>query len=125
MLSRKDIPSRQVEWLLDHGIIPVSIDYRLCPEASILDGPINDVSHALAWARKGLPNIKPKHANVKFDGDRVGVVGWSSGGMLALSLGWTAKSRHVQPPQAVTVFYCPTDYEDQCECIPSVVSIPN
>lgn len=115
MLSRKDVQPRHVTWLLDHGILPVSIDYRLCPEASILDGPMNDVCDAFAWARKSLPHIRSKHANVQFDGERVGVIGWSSGGMLALSIGWTAKSRNVKPPQAVVAFYSPTDYEDQCK----------
>jgi acetyl esterase/lipase len=113
MLSRKDVPTRQVAWLLDHGIIPVSVDYRLCPEVSIRDGPMTDVADAFVWARRCLPCLKLRHSNMQFDGDRVGIVGWSSGGMLALSIGWTAQSRNVKPPEAVATFYCPIDYEDQ------------
>ncbi|OJJ46787.1 hypothetical protein ASPZODRAFT_117623 [Penicilliopsis zonata CBS 506.65] len=113
MLSRRDVPSRQVSWLLDHGILPISIDYRLCPEVSILDGPIEDVGEAFVWARRQLPRITPRHGNIQFDGGKVGVVGWSSGAMLALSTGWTAPSHGVKAPEAAVAFYCPVDYQDE------------
>ncbi|KAL2015753.1 hypothetical protein VTK56DRAFT_4881 [Thermocarpiscus australiensis] len=47
------------------------------------------------------------------DGTRVVVVGWSSGGQLAMSLAWTAPQRGLRPPSAAVVFYAPTDYEDE------------
>lgn len=41
------------------------------------------------------------------------VVGLSSGGQLAMSLGWTAPQRGLRPPEAILAFYCPTDYDDE------------
>ena len=40
------------------------------------------------------------------------VVGWSSGGHLAMTLGWTVPSLGIRAPDAVLAFYSPTDYED-------------
>ena len=47
MLSRKDVRSKQTQLLLENGRLPVSIDYRLCPEVNINDGPMTDVCDAL------------------------------------------------------------------------------
>lgn len=98
--------------LLEAGFLPVSIDYRLCPETSLLEGPMQDVLDALCWAREKLPNIALSRPDIRPDGERVVAVGWSSGGHLAMTLAWTAKARGVVPPQAVLAFYCPCDYED-------------
>ncbi|KAI1390570.1 uncharacterized protein F4822DRAFT_436419 [Hypoxylon trugodes] len=114
MLSRKDIRPKQTQILLDAGFVPVSVDYRLCPETNLLEGPITDVKDALSWARNTLPSLSRKRPDVHIDGSRVVAVGWSTGGTLALSLGWTAPSAGLQPPQAILAFYCPTDYEDEC-----------
>ncbi|KGO74376.1 Acyl transferase/acyl hydrolase/lysophospholipase [Penicillium italicum] len=112
MMSRKDIPSKQILWLLEHGILPISIDYRLCPEQSILDGALSDVRTAFVWARKELQCLNLRHHNIQIDAERIGIVGWSSGGNLALTLGWTPKSIGVRPPDAILAFYSPCDYED-------------
>ncbi|KAI1407386.1 hypothetical protein F5Y13DRAFT_131466 [Hypoxylon sp. FL1857] len=114
MLSRKDIRPKQTQILLDAGFLPVSVDYRLCPEVNLLEGPITDVRDALNWARNTLPSISRKRSDVRIDGSRVVAVGWSTGGTLALSLGYTAPSAGLQPPEAILAFYCPTDYEDEC-----------
>ncbi|KAF1964890.1 hypothetical protein BU23DRAFT_604520 [Bimuria novae-zelandiae CBS 107.79] len=114
MLSRKDVRPKQTQILLDNGFLPVSVDYRLCPETTLLEGPMTDVRDALDWARKTLPHLYRKRSDVRIDGDRVVAVGWSTGGTLALSLGWTAPSAGLQAPEAILVFYCPTDYEDSC-----------
>ncbi|OTA83717.1 hypothetical protein M434DRAFT_400622 [Hypoxylon sp. CO27-5] len=114
MLSRKDIRPKQTQILIDAGFLPVSIDYRLCPEINLLEGPMTDVRDALSWARNTLPSINRKRSDVHIDGSRVVAVGWSTGGTLALSLGFTAPSAGLQPPQAILAFYCPTDYEDEC-----------
>lgn len=112
MLSRKDIRPAQTQILLEAGFLPVSIDYRLCPETSLLEGPMRDVLDALCWSREKLPHIALSRRDIRPDGDRVVAVGWSSGGHLAMTLAWTSKARGVVPPQAVLAFYCPCDYED-------------
>ncbi|KAI2464232.1 hypothetical protein F4781DRAFT_436610 [Annulohypoxylon bovei var. microspora] len=114
MLSRKDVRPKQTQVLLDAGFLPISVDYRLCPETTLLEGPITDVRDALGWVRNTLPSLARKRPDVRITGDRVVAVGWSTGGTLALSLGWTALSAGLQPPQAILAFYCPTDYEDAC-----------
>lgn len=114
MLSRKDVRPKQTQLLLDAGFIPVSVDYRLCPETTLLEGPMTDVRDALGWARNTLPFLSRKRPDVRINGATVVAVGWSTGGHLALSLGWTAPSAGLEPPQAILAFYCPTDYEDEC-----------
>jgi acetyl esterase/lipase len=112
MLSRKDIRPEQTNMLLRSGFLPVSIDYRLCPETNIREGPMIDVVDALAWARNVLPELRLARQDVLVDGEKVVTVGWSTGGTLAMSLGWTSIPLGVRPPDAILVFYCPTDYED-------------
>jgi acetyl esterase/lipase len=117
MLSRKDVRPKQVQHLLRHGILPVCVDYRLCPETNIVDGPIHDVLDAFVWARTRLPSLRLRASSkLQIDGDRVAVVGWSTGGTLALSLSWTTVMlQGIRPPDAILSFYCPTDYEDPCK----------
>lgn len=112
MLSRKDIRPAQTQTLLDAGFLPVSIDYRLCPEVTLQDGPMRDVCDALTWCRTILPTLQLRRPDIKVDGSRVVAVGWSTGGHLALTLGFTAPLVGTQPPNATLAFYCPCDYED-------------
>lgn len=118
LFSRKDIRPCQTRLLLNAGFLPVSLDHRLCPEVTLAAGPMADVCDALYWARHTLPAIDLGDASIQVDGERVVVVGWSSGGQLAMSLGWTAPSRNLRPPTAILAFYSPTDYEDECESSP-------
>ncbi|KAI0180672.1 hypothetical protein GGR52DRAFT_583146 [Hypoxylon sp. FL1284] len=111
MLSRKDVRPDQTKLLLEKGFLPVSIDYRLCPEVTLQDGPMQDVADALKWARTVLPKIRLRRSDVRPDGSKVVSIGWSTGGFLALSLGWTAP-RGIKAPDATLVLYCPSDYED-------------
>ncbi len=113
MLSRKDVRPRQTQLLLDNGVLPVAVDYRLCPETTILEGPLIDVSDAYAWARNMLPSLKLTRTSVKLDPNRTVVIGWSTGGTLAMSLAWTSIPRGLPAPEAILVFYCPMDYEDE------------
>ncbi|KAL4961544.1 uncharacterized protein BDV14DRAFT_203730 [Aspergillus stella-maris] len=113
MLSRKDIRTKQIQHLIRNGILPVSVDYRLCPEVNIVDGPMRDVKDAYIWARKQLSSLKLYSSPyLQIDDSRVAVIGWSTGGTLALTLGWTPQD--VKSPDAILSFYCPTDYEDPC-----------
>ncbi|KAI1115963.1 BcPKS19, polyketide synthase [Nemania sp. NC0429] len=114
IFSRKDIRPAQTRHLLEAGFLPVSLDHRLCPEVSLAEGPMVDVCDALDWARHTLPHMqRPGRPGLQIDGERVVVVGWSSGGQLAMSLAWTAPQRGLRPPEAILAFYCPTNYEDE------------
>ena len=116
MLTRRDVNVKQVELLIADGFLPVSCDYRLCPELNILDGPMNDVCDALCWARFQLPSLAPGIAlGLQADGDKVVAVGWATGGHLAMTLGFTAPKKGLSAPEAILAFHCPTDYEDDCK----------
>ncbi|CZT49204.1 related to polyketide synthase [Rhynchosporium secalis] len=112
MLSRKDVRAEQTQMLLERGFLPISVDYRLCPETTLLEGPMTDVVDALTWIRTVLPNVPLARRDVRVDGERVVSVGWSTGGHLAMTLAWTSISRGIRAPEAILAFYCPTDYED-------------
>lgn len=108
--SRKDIRTFQTQHLLANGFLPVSIDYRLCPEINLIDGAMADVCDAYKWAQTSLPQIA-LHQGIVVDQNKVVVVGWSTGGQLAMSLGWTTKMAGLQPPTAVLSFYAPVEFE--------------
>ena len=116
MLSRRDVRPEQTAMLLRSGFLPVSVDYRLCPETSLLAGPMTDVADALTWARTVLPRARLARADVVVDPERVVAVGWSTGGHLAMTLAWTTP----RPPTAILALYCPTDYEDSFWTKPNV-----
>ncbi|KAH4054584.1 hypothetical protein HBH49_064690 [Parastagonospora nodorum] len=120
MLSKDDIRPAQTQLLLEHGFLPISVDYRLCPEVTLTEGPMADVADALNWVQKVLPNIRLRRGDIEVDGSRVISVGWSTGGTLALSLGWTSIDRGINPPKAILVFYCPLDYEDDFWLQPNI-----
>ncbi|KIA75609.1 polyketide synthase [Aspergillus ustus] len=112
MLSRKDIRPQQTQMLLERGFIPISVDYRLCPETTLPDGPMHDVCTALSWIQTVLPTLPLQRPDIRIDPDHVVAVGWSTGGHLALTLGFMAPQRGIRPPDAILAFYCPLDYED-------------
>ncbi|PYH99806.1 ketoacyl-synt-domain-containing protein [Aspergillus ellipticus CBS 707.79] len=109
-LSRKAVRPAQTSFLLTKGILPISIDYRLCPQLNIIDGPIADVKDAYAWAQRDLPRIL-KGKGVEVDPTRMVVVGWSTGGHLAMTTSWTTPEAGLTPPLAILSFYCPTNYD--------------
>ena len=108
-LSRKAIRPAQTRHLLTNGFLPVSIDYRLCPEVNLIDGPIADVLDAYRWARIDLPRVAAQFGFAA-DPTKLVVVGWSTGGHLATSLGWTAEEAGIPPPTAILSFYAPYDF---------------
>ena len=114
MLSRKDVRAPQTQLLLDAGFLPISVDYRLCPEKSIVEGPMTDVLDALQWIRTMLPSLSLQRPDIRINGNEIVSVGWSTGGHLAMTLGWTAPASGIEPPSAILAFYSPTDYEDPC-----------
>ncbi|KAK7542168.1 Alpha/Beta hydrolase protein [Phyllosticta citribraziliensis] len=85
----------QIDDCLSRGWIVVSIDHRLCPQVSIVDGPITDARTALAWVHStsSTSSLEAElaahgHDTVAVDRDAVVAFGTSSGGTLALALGW-------------------------------------
>lgn len=123
MLSRKDIRAKQNLLLLERGILPVAIDYRLCPETNIIRGPFEDVRDAYAWAHERLPSLPLEDAlghRLRIERGKVAILGWSTGGTLAMSLAWTAPEHGLPPPIAILAFYCPTDYEDEFWTEPNI-----
>lgn len=124
MFTRKEVNLKQIKLLTAAGFLPVSCDYRFCPELNILDGPMNDVCEALRWARFQLPSLAAKIApGLQADGDKVVAVGWSTGGHLAMTLAFTAPQRGFRAPEAILALYCPTDYEDDCKRCSSLLSL--
>lgn len=107
-LSKKAVRPHQIKFLLDKGILPVSFDYRLCPEINLIDGPITDVRDALLWAQQELPTVVSGQGYV-IDSDRIVVIGWSTGGYLAMSTAWSSIEAGQSPPRAILSFYSPTD----------------
>ena len=116
MFTRKEVDLKQMRLIYDAGYLPVSVDYRFCPEVNIIEGPMADVSDALQWVRTELPLLRfPKWPGLSADGDKVIMVGWSTGGTLAMTTAFTSLERQIRPPEAILAFFCPTDYEADCE----------
>lgn len=116
LFTRKEVDLKQIQLMHDAGYLPVSVDYRFCPELNIIDGPMTDVSDALHWVRTKLPLLKfTQWPSLSADGNKVIVVGWSTGGTLAMATAFLSAERRIQPPDAILVFFCPTDYEDDCK----------
>jgi acetyl esterase/lipase len=121
-LSRKAIRPFQTASLLAHNILPISIDYRLCPEINLIDGPIADVCDAYAWAQTGLQAVV-RSKGILIDEKRIVVIGWSTGGHLAMTTAWKSKEAGLTPPVAILSFYGPTDFESGGEFVPHYVRI--
>lgn len=109
-LSRKAIRPLQTRFLLQNGILPISLDHRLCPEVNIIDGPMADIRDAVAWARFELPSIALGHG-IDVETSKVAVIGWSTGGHLAMTTAWTTVEAGIEPPTIILNFYGPSDFE--------------
>ena len=109
-LSKKAIRPAQASFLLANSILPISLDYRLCPEINLIDGPITDVRDAYAWAQAELQAVI-RSKGITIDTNRTVVIGWSTGGHLAMTTAWTTKEIGVKPPRAILSFYGPTDFQ--------------
>jgi acetyl esterase/lipase len=64
-----------------HGYVAVSPEYRFCPQETF-PAQVHDVKAAVRW-------IKTNAKKYRIDPDRVGAIGFSAGGHLALMLGVT------------------------------------
>jgi len=113
LLTRKAIPMKHVKTLLKRGFIPVSIDYRPCPEIPLVRGAVPDIVDALQWVRTVLPVIPRARLDIHLDGSKVITVGWCTGGHLAFILGYAAEAKGVQPPEAIVGHYSHSDLESE------------
>ncbi|KAK3680862.1 hypothetical protein B0T22DRAFT_524224 [Podospora appendiculata] len=119
VFSRRDIHMKHIKMLLQRGFLPVSTDYRLCPEMTLATGPMADSVAALRWVREILPGVmeeriaRGNRPAVTIDATKVAAVGWSSGGHLAMTLGYAAKAQGVKAPDVILAFYCPSNFEDE------------
>ncbi|KAK6857989.1 hypothetical protein PG995_005688 [Apiospora arundinis] len=109
-LSRRAVRPRQTKFLLANGILPVSLDYRLCPQVNVLDGAMTDVRDACIWAHEELPQLM-RSRGITVDTSRYLVIGWSTGGTLAMTTAWTMRQAGLCGPTAILAFYCPVEYD--------------
>ena len=112
------MPMKHIRTLIERGFLPISTDYRLCPESNLFDGPMADCCDALAWATTTLPNLPLAGPTVRPDPDKVVSLGWSSGGQLAMSLGYAAPGKGIKAPDAIIALYPPSDMESDRRCYP-------
>ncbi len=92
--SRQNFRLDHVARYVQAGYTVISIDYRLAPESKLPE-IIEDLQDAFAWVYEAAPAL------LGIDPQRVGVVGHSAGGYLALMVGCI-----VEPaPAAIVAFY--------------------
>ena len=91
--------ARWNQWLAEQGLVVFDVDYRLAPPPCWQDA-VNDVTEAVAWVRAHA-------ARFAVDPSRIGLIGWSAGGHLALLTAYRAEGAH--RVAAVAAFYPITD----------------
>lgn len=77
------VPKTQISYLVDRGFVVVVPEYCLCPQVSVLEGPIQDAKGVLAWCQETLPSIMTSK-DIQVDPKKIVAMGHSAGGMLAL-----------------------------------------
>jgi acetyl esterase/lipase len=91
--ERSWIMAYQLDRYLAAGYTVVAIDYRLAPETK-LPGILEDIQDAYGWLRKTATELR-------IDPTRIGIVGHSAGGYLALMAGFALDPR----PPVIVAFY--------------------
>ncbi|KAK4446927.1 Alpha/Beta hydrolase protein [Podospora aff. communis PSN243] len=107
--SSKMVNQDQVKDCLDRGWIVVAPNHRLCPQVDLLEGPIGDCRACLAWIHDGgLGDAISQEATATYrlDLDHVFAFGTSSGGTLALCLGFDVP----RPVAGIYDMYGPCDF---------------
>jgi len=80
--NKKDVRSLMPEFAR-HGYVAVSPQYRFCPKETF-PAQVHDVKAAVRW-------LKSNASKYHVDPERIGAVGFSAGGHLALMLGLTSE----------------------------------
>lgn len=111
--GNKESNRRILDQFAAKGFVAISPQYRLVPKA-IFPAPVHDLKAAVRWA-------KANAAKYRIDPDRIGAMGFSAGGHLALMLGLTGESDGLEgnlPPtgpntkiRAVVNYFGPTDLD--------------
>ncbi|RPB22362.1 hypothetical protein L211DRAFT_839714, partial [Terfezia boudieri ATCC MYA-4762] len=117
IIGHKDaIPKAEVDFLAwDHGFIVVSIDYSLCPQVSLREGPIKDTEDIYRWCREVLPRLLAREEDrVEVDRKRMEVLGYSAGGLLAISTAFLPN-----PPSMIIDFYGSKDLHNPWWTLPN------
>ncbi|KAL2808931.1 Alpha/Beta hydrolase protein [Aspergillus granulosus] len=95
----------QIDDCLDRGWIIAVPNHRLCPGVDLLNGPVQDMRDLLAWIYAGhletFLGEQAEESKYQVDLDRVMAFGTSSGGFLALALGYDVP----RAPAAILDFY--------------------
>ncbi|KAH7089991.1 alpha beta-hydrolase [Paraphoma chrysanthemicola] len=95
------IPRSQISYLAQRGFVIVVPEYRLCPQVSLYEGPIQDAKDVLVWCREELPALlRQENVEIEIDTTKVVAMGHSAGGHLALTTGTCPN-----PPLAILDFY--------------------
>lgn len=89
--NKADLRNLLVEFA-EAGYVAISPEYRFCPEHTF-PAQIHDVKAAVRW-------LKTNAEQYEVDPDKVGAVGFSAGGHLALLLGMTDASDGLEGPDA-------------------------
>jgi len=85
-LSRRNSSRRRFFGV--RGLPPLS-------ETTLLEGQSVTCATPLQWSRTVHPKIPLKRSDIRVDGSQLVAIGWSTGGTLALSLGWTGPANGV------------------------------
>ncbi|KAJ5128362.1 hypothetical protein N7448_002080 [Penicillium atrosanguineum] len=92
----------QITDCLERGWIVLVPNHRLCPGVNLLEGPMRDIRDLLAWVHDGhLDAVLQEQGPYGADLDNIAAFGTSSGGHLAMSLGWNTP----KPPKAILSLY--------------------
>ncbi|KAK6844159.1 hypothetical protein PG995_014269 [Apiospora arundinis] len=89
--SSQMVNQDQIRDCLDRGWVVVAPNHRLCPQVNLLEGPISDCRDLLAWIYAGGLEgaiATTEGPQPQLDLDHVFAFGTSSGGTLALCLGF-------------------------------------
>ncbi|KAL3469432.1 Alpha/Beta hydrolase protein [Aspergillus californicus] len=101
----------QIDDCLARGWIVVVPNHRLCPGVDVLTGPIADIRDLLVWIYDGSLDgylREDGRDEYKVDMNKVMAFGTSSGGFLAMSLGYDVP----RPPAAILNFYGAAHFKD-------------
>jgi acetyl esterase/lipase len=100
----------QIRDCLERNWLVVCSNHRLCPRVDLLQGPMADIRDLLAWIYNGTLDkvLRDAGSEVTVDKEKTMAFGTSSGGHLALSLGYDVP----RSPAAILDMYGPIAFED-------------
>ncbi|KAF3384719.1 Non-reducing polyketide synthase ausA [Penicillium rolfsii] len=99
----------QVNDCLERGWIVLVPNHRLCPGVNLLEGPMQDIRYLLSWVYDGqLDAVLKEQGAYRADLDNVAAFGTSSGGHLALGLGFDVR----KPVKAILSLYGAVHFTD-------------